>query len=97
MKSTGIFIFIYIGIIPYHYISPSMSAQRRNNEQLAVFTRQANILRKNLTEWDRMLRTPRGEDWPTMVGRLNAASVCTSLKCGMSSHDNTFNARDSSQ
>ena len=56
-----------------------MSAQRRNNEQLAVYTRQANILRKNLTEWDRMLRTPRGEDWPTMVGRLNAASVRMAL------------------
>lgn len=40
---------------------------RRSAEQ------QATILRKNLTEWDRMLRTPRGEDWPTMVGRLNAA------------------------
>jgi hypothetical protein len=50
-----------------------MSTQRRNNEQQAVFTRQANILRKNLSEWDRMLRTPRGEDWPKMVGRLNAA------------------------
>jgi hypothetical protein len=50
-----------------------MSSQRRNNEQQAVFTRQANILRKNLSEWDRMLRTPRGEDWPKMLGRLNAA------------------------
>lgn len=24
-------------------------------------------------EWDYMLRTPKGETWPTMVGRLNAA------------------------
>mmetsp|Transcript_4081 Transcript_4081/g.6829 ORF Transcript_4081/g.6829 Transcript_4081/m.6829 type:complete len:152 (-) Transcript_4081:114-569(-) len=49
------------------------SSQRRNNEQQHVFTRQATILRKNLFEWDHMLRTPRGELWPTMVGRLNAA------------------------
>jgi len=48
---------------------------RRNNEQQQAFTRQGTILRKNLYEWDRMLRTPRGEDWPTMVGRLNAAMV----------------------
>jgi hypothetical protein len=48
--------------------------KRRNNEQQQAFTRQANILRKNLYEWDRMLRTPRGEDWPNMVGRLNAAA-----------------------
>ena len=52
-----------------------MSASRRNNEQQEVYTRQATILRKNLFEWDRMLNNPRGEDWPTMVGRLNAALV----------------------
>lgn len=48
-----------------------MSSNARNEQ--APFTRQATILRKNLIEWDRMLRTPRGEDWPNMVGRLNAA------------------------
>jgi hypothetical protein len=46
---------------------------RRFTDQQASFTRQALILRKNLSEWDRMLRTPRGEDWPAMLGRLNAA------------------------
>jgi len=35
--------------------------------------RQATILRKNLYEWDRIIRDPRGEDWPSMLGRLNAA------------------------
>jgi hypothetical protein len=50
-----------------------MNSNRRNTEKQAVYTRQATILRKNLLEWDRMLRTPRGEDWPTMLGRLNAA------------------------
>lgn len=50
-----------------------MSSGRRNTEKQAVYTRQATILRKNLLEWDRMLRTPRGEDWSTMLGRLNAA------------------------
>lgn len=48
----------------------------KNTEQQTVFIRQAAILRKNLHEWDRMLRDPRGEDWPTMLGRLNAAMVC---------------------
>jgi hypothetical protein len=59
----------------------SNAPRRRNNEQQQAFTRQATILRKNLYEWDRMLRTPRGEDWPTMVGRLSAAmvSVCVSV------------------
>lgn len=37
------------------------------------FTRQATILRKNLMEWDNMMRHPQGEDWPKMLGRLNAA------------------------
>ena len=50
-----------------------MSSGQRTNEQQATYTRQATILRKNLLEWDRMLNTPRGEDWPTMLGRLNAA------------------------
>jgi len=55
-----------------------MSAYSRRNEQQQIFTRQATILRKNLFEWDRMLRDPRGEDWPTMLGRLNAALVSES-------------------
>ena len=42
--------------------------EKQNN-----YIRQATILRKNLLEWDRMLNNPRGEDWPTMLGRLNAA------------------------
>jgi hypothetical protein len=52
-----------------------MSASgRRFEEQQQAYTRQALILRKNLSEWDRVLRTPsRGEDWPSMLGRLNAA------------------------
>lgn len=50
-----------------------MSSDRRNNEKQAVYTRQATILRKNLLKWDNILRTPQGEDWPVMVGRLEAA------------------------
>lgn len=46
---------------------------RRNTEQQSLYTRQATILRKNLGEWDMVLRNPRGEDWPRMLGRLNAA------------------------
>jgi hypothetical protein len=44
-----------------------------STEQQTAYTRQAVILRKNLIEWEQMLRNPRGEDWPTMLGRLNAA------------------------
>ena len=47
---------------------------RRTNDQLSSFVRQATILRKNFTEWDRVLTNPqRGEDWTTMLGRYNAA------------------------
>jgi hypothetical protein len=46
---------------------------RRNTESQSVYTRQASILRKNLTDWDAILRNPRGEDWPRMLGRLNAS------------------------
>lgn len=36
--------------------------------------RQASILRKNIQEWDYVLNNPaRAENWPTMLGRLNAA------------------------
>ena len=50
-----------------------MSTKRKTSEQQSSFIRQATILRKNLMEWDRMMRNPQGEDWPTMLGRLNAA------------------------
>mmetsp|Transcript_4286 Transcript_4286/g.9050 ORF Transcript_4286/g.9050 Transcript_4286/m.9050 type:complete len:145 (-) Transcript_4286:354-788(-) len=50
-----------------------MSNPGRRNEQQHMYLRQATILRKNLYEWDRMLRSARGEDWPSMLGRLNAA------------------------
>jgi hypothetical protein len=51
-----------------------MSSGRRTLEQQAAYTRAATILRKNLIEWDIIMRTPaRGEDWPRMLGRLNAA------------------------
>ncbi|CAJ1943024.1 unnamed protein product [Cylindrotheca closterium] len=46
---------------------------RRNTESQSVYTRQASILRRNLADWDGILRNPRGEDWPRMLGRLNAA------------------------
>ena len=39
---------------------------------------QATILRKNLGEWDMKLHDSRGEDWPRMLGRLNAALNQTS-------------------
>lgn len=48
---------------------------RQHNEQQQTFLRQANILRKNLNAWDGMLHSARGEDWPSMLGRLNAAFV----------------------
>mmetsp|Transcript_12029 Transcript_12029/g.23459 ORF Transcript_12029/g.23459 Transcript_12029/m.23459 type:complete len:180 (-) Transcript_12029:275-814(-) len=46
---------------------------RQHNEQQQVFLRQATILRKNLGAWDATLRSARGGDWPSMLGRLNAA------------------------
>eukprot|EP00536_Pseudo-nitzschia_multiseries_P005537 jgi/Psemu1/12786/gm1.12786_g len=48
------------------------------HSQQTTFTRQATILRKNLGEWDMVLHDPRGEDWPKMLGRLNAALSATS-------------------
>ena len=49
-------------------------SNRRTNDQLSSFVRQATILRKNFTEWDNVLHNPqRGEDWTTMLGRYNAA------------------------
>mmetsp|Transcript_9727 Transcript_9727/g.13752 ORF Transcript_9727/g.13752 Transcript_9727/m.13752 type:complete len:143 (+) Transcript_9727:174-602(+) len=53
-----------------------MSNRQRNSEQHQIFTRharQATILREKLQQWDATLRDPRGESWPTMLGRLNAA------------------------
>ena len=40
--------------------------------QQTVFTRQATILRKNVGEFDQVLHNPRGENWPKMLGRMNA-------------------------
>ena len=45
------------------------------NEQQQAFLRQAGILRKNLQAWDATLHSVHGEDWPSMLGRLNAAFV----------------------
>jgi len=36
------------------------------------FTRQAELLRKNITEWDQ--RFQQLDDWPSLLGRLNAAT-----------------------
>mmetsp|Transcript_8939 Transcript_8939/g.20786 ORF Transcript_8939/g.20786 Transcript_8939/m.20786 type:complete len:140 (-) Transcript_8939:99-518(-) len=44
-----------------------------SKEQQTSFLRQAVILRKNLTAWEATLRSQYGEDWPSMLGRLNAA------------------------
>lgn len=52
------------------------------DSQQTTFTRQATILRKNLGEWDMVLHDPRGEDWPKMLGRLNAALSATSTLDG---------------
>ena len=46
---------------------------RQQDEQQRAFLRQAGILRKNLIAWDSTLHSVRGEDWPSMLGRLNAA------------------------
>ncbi|KAL7527860.1 hypothetical protein ACHAXR_002168 [Thalassiosira sp. AJA248-18] len=46
---------------------------RQHNEQQQAFLRQAGILRKNLNAWEATLRSTHGEDWPSMLGRLNAA------------------------
>lgn len=48
---------------------------RQHNEQQQTFLRQGTILRRNLSTWDETLRSARGEDWPSMLGRLNAAFV----------------------
>jgi hypothetical protein len=50
-----------------------MGGRNAASLQQTAFTRQATILRRNLGEWDMKLHDPRGEDWPKMLGRLNAA------------------------
>lgn len=45
----------------------------RSLETQTIYTRQAVILRKNIWEWDRTVRSQTGEDWPKSLGRLNAA------------------------
>lgn len=51
----------------------SLPPRQHHNEQQREFLRQATILRKNLLTWDATLHSARGEDWPSMLGRLNAA------------------------
>lgn len=51
----------------------SNNKRRATTDHQASFVRQCNILRKNIYEWDQMLRSSTGEDWPSMLGRLNAA------------------------
>lgn len=43
------------------------------------FTRQATILRKNLMDWNHVMQNSQGEDWPKMLGRLNAALNQTNI------------------
>ncbi|GFH58537.1 hypothetical protein CTEN210_15013 [Chaetoceros tenuissimus] len=56
-----------------------MSSQRKYEHRIVsdhqkIFLRQSHILRKNIFEWDQMLvGSATGEEWPSMVGRLNAA------------------------
>lgn len=51
----------------------SFGGRSAASSQQTAYTRQATILRRNLGEWDMKLHDPRGEDWPKMLGRLNAA------------------------
>jgi hypothetical protein len=56
-------------------ISAMSLPPRQRNEQQQAFLRQATILRKNLNAWEATICSARGEDWPSMLGRLNAAFV----------------------
>ena len=56
-----------------------MSAASRRNEHQQAYLRQATLLRKNLMEWDGTIRSPQGANWPSMLGRLNAAMVSSVL------------------
>ncbi|KAL3811046.1 hypothetical protein ACHAXA_004557 [Cyclostephanos tholiformis] len=51
----------------------SLPPRQRDEHQQRAFLRQAEILRRNLIAWDATLRSSGGEDWPSMLGRLNAA------------------------
>jgi len=51
----------------------SLPPPRQHNEQQQAFLRQATILRKNLNAWEATICSAQGEDWPSMLGRLNAA------------------------
>lgn len=53
----------------------SLPPESQHNEQQQTFLRQATILRKNLNAWEATICSARGEDWPSMLGRLNAAFV----------------------
>jgi len=53
----------------------SLPPPRQHNEQQQAFLRQATILRKNLNAWEATICSAQGEDWPSMLGRLNAAFV----------------------
>ncbi len=55
----------------------SLPPPRQHNEQQQSFLRQATILRNNLNAWEATICSARGEDWPAMLGRLNAAFVST--------------------
>ena len=61
-------------LLPQYTESMSLPPRRQNDQQQA-FLRQAGILRKNLQAWDTTLHSSQGEDWPSMLGRLNAAFV----------------------
>lgn len=50
-----------------------MNKSGRRNEHQQEFHRQATILRRNLFQWDQTLQTGRVENWPKILGRLNAA------------------------
>lgn len=48
-------------------------SSRRIHDLQQVFVRQSVILRDNLHQFDQRLLS--GDDWPSMLGRLNAAAV----------------------
>ena len=48
-------------------------SSRRVHDLQQAFVRQSVILRQNLAQWDQRLHA--GEDWPSMLGRLNATVV----------------------
>ena len=49
------------------------NSNRRAQDLQQGFVRQSVILRNNLGQFDERLRV--GEDWPSMLGRINAALV----------------------